>query len=122
DSIALFSAPSALRVEPKCPHFTRCGGCNMQHIAVDEQIRLKQEVLKSHLEHFAGLQVEQWLPALRSTREDYRRQARIGVRYIASQDKLMVGFRERQSNKLISIDRCLVLDREFGSISALKQL
>lgn len=122
DSIALLSAPSALRVEPKCPHFTRCGGCNMQHIAVDEQIRLKQEVLKSHLEHFAGLQVEQWLPALRSTREDYRRKARIGVRYIASQDKLMVGFRERQSNKLISIDRCLVLDREFGSISALKQL
>ena len=122
DSIALLSAPSALRVEPKCPHFTRCGGCNMQHIAVDEQIRLKQEVLKSHLEHFAGLQVEQWLPALRSTREDYRRKARIGVRYIASQDKLMVGFRERQSNKLISIDRCLVLDREFGSITALKQL
>ena len=34
----------------------------------------------------------------------------------------MVGFRERQSNKLISIDRCLVLDREFGSITALKQL
>ena len=122
DSIALLSEPAATRIEPKCPHFTVCGGCNMQHIQLDEQIRLKQDVLKSHLEHFAGIQPEQWLPALRSSREDYRRKARIGVRYLPHKDKLVVGFRENQSNKLISIDRCMVLDREFGSITALKQL
>ena len=122
DSIALLSEPAAIRIEPKCPHFTVCGGCNMQHIQLDEQIRLKQDVLKSHLEHFAGIQPEQWLPALRSSREDYRRKARIGVRYLPHKDKLVVGFRENQSNKLISIDRCMVLDREFGSITALKQL
>ena len=122
DSTALLSEPAAIRIEPKCPHFTVCGGCNMQHIQLDEQIRLKQDVLKSHLEHFAGIQPEQWLPALRSSREDYRRKARIGVRYLPHKDKLVVGFRENQSNKLISIDRCLVLDREFGSITALKQL
>ena len=122
DSIELLSAPAAIRIEPKCPHFTVCGGCNMQHIQQDEQIRLKQDVLKSHLEHFAGIQPEQWLEPLRSQREDYRRKARIGVRYIPSKDKLVVGFRERQSNKLISIDRCLVLDREFGSIRDLRKL
>ena len=122
DSTALLSEPAAIRNEPKCPHFTVCGGCNMQHIQLDEQIRLKQDVLKSHLEHFAGIQPEQWLPALRSSREDYRRKARIGVRYLPHKDKLVVGFRENQSNKLISIDRCMVLDREFGSITALKQL
>ena len=122
DSTALLSEPAAIRIEPKCPHFTVCGGCNMQHIQLDEQVRLKQDVLKSHLEHFAGIQPEQWLPALRSSREDYRRKARIGVRYLPHKDKLVVGFRENQSNKLISIDRCMVLDREFGSITALKQL
>ena len=122
DSTALLSEPAATRIEPKCPHFTVCGGCNMQHIQLDEQVRLKQDVLKSHLEHFAGIQPEQWLPALRSSREDYRRKARIGVRYLPHKDKLVVGFRENQSNKLISIDRCMVLDREFGSITALKQL
>ena len=122
DSIELLSTPAATRIEAKCPHFTVCGGCNMQHIQQDEQIRLKQDVLKSHLEHFAGLQPEQWLEPLRSQREDYRRKARIGVRYLPNQDKLVVGFRERQSNKLISIDRCLVLEREFGSISALREL
>ena len=32
----------------------------MQHIHPDEQIRLKQEVLQSHLAHFAGVQPEEW--------------------------------------------------------------
>ena len=122
DTVQLLSEASAFRVEPKCPHFKSCGGCNMQHIHPDEQIRLKQDVLKSHLQHFAGIQPEQWLPPLRSLREDYRRKARIGVRYLPHKDQLVVGFRERQTNKLTSIDRCLVLDQAFGSITRLKQL
>jgi 23S rRNA (uracil1939-C5)-methyltransferase len=110
------------RVEPACPHYTVCGGCSMQHVREDEQIRLKQDVLKSHLEHFAGIQPEEWLSPLRSLRQDYRRKARIGVRYILAKDKLVVGFRERQTNRLTSIDRCMILDHEFGSVTHVKQL
>ncbi|OYW72203.1 MAG: 23S rRNA (uracil(1939)-C(5))-methyltransferase RlmD [Pseudomonadales bacterium 32-42-5] len=116
DAIQLLSEASTFRVEPKCPHFKSCGGCNMQHIHPDEQIRLKQDVLKSHLQHFAGIQPEEWLPPLRSLREDYRRKARIGVRYFPHKGQLVVGFRERQTNKLTSIDRCMVLDQEFNRL------
>jgi 23S rRNA (uracil1939-C5)-methyltransferase len=52
------------------------------------------------LQHFAGLQPEQWLDPLRSA-TDYRRRARIGVRYIAAKNQLVMGFREHQSNHLI---------------------
>ena len=122
DFIELLSEPSAIRAEPQCPHYGICGGCNMQHIKKDEQILLKQNVLKSHLEHFAGIQPEKWLEPIRSLREDYRRKARVGVRYIPNKDKLVVGFRERASNLLTNIDRCVVLDKEFGSLTTLKQL
>ncbi|KAB1854607.1 23S rRNA (uracil(1939)-C(5))-methyltransferase RlmD [Acinetobacter tandoii] len=122
DCVEVLGTPSTLRVKPACPHFHVCGGCSLQHIEKDEQIRFKQDVLKSHLQHFAGLQPEQWLAPIRSLREDYRRKARIGVRYFPQRDQLIVGFREKQSNKLTSIDRCLVLDQAFGSITRLKQL
>lgn len=122
DSLELLSEASEIRIQPPCPHFGICGGCNMQHIAPDAQIELKQNVLKSHLQHFAGIQPDEWLAPLRSQREDYRRKARIGVRYLPGKDKLVVGFRESQSNKLTSIDRCMILDREFGSVTRLKQL
>ncbi|APX63691.1 23S rRNA (uracil-5-)-methyltransferase RumA [Acinetobacter sp. CIP 101934] len=122
DSLELLSEASEIRIQPPCTHFGICGGCNMQHIAPDAQIELKQSVLKSHLQHFAGIQPDEWLAPLRSQREDYRRKARIGVRYLPGKDKLVVGFRESQSNKLTSIDRCMILDREFGSVTRLKQL
>lgn len=120
--LEVMSEPSSIRVQPACPHIERCGGCNMQHIAKDEQIQLKQQVLASHLSHFAGLSPQTWLQPIRSEREDYRRKARVGVRYLPAQDKLVVGFREKQSNKLTSIDRCLILDQKFGSLTRLKQL
>jgi 23S rRNA (uracil1939-C5)-methyltransferase len=38
------------RVEPRCPHFGICGGCDSQTIAYDDQRRLKRDRLVSSLE------------------------------------------------------------------------
>ena len=114
DSITIISDPNPQRVTPFCPHFGICGGCNMQHIHPDEQIRLKQEVLKSHLSHFAGLEPEQWLEPIRSLQSDYRHKARIGVRYLPKQNKLLMGFREAQSNHLTEIQTCPILAKELN--------
>lgn len=113
DSIRIIGDVSPDRIEPICPHFGVCGGCNMQHIQPDEQIRLKQDVLQSHLEHFARIQPEQWLAPLRSTRTDYRHKARIGVRYIPNKNKLLMGFREAQSNRLTEIQTCKILAQDL---------
>jgi 23S rRNA (uracil1939-C5)-methyltransferase len=123
DNVRLIGEPNPHRISPACPHFGICGGCNMQHIQPDEQIRLKQDVLKSHLEHFAGIQPEQWLEPLRSKREDYRHKARIGVRYLPNKDKLLMGFREAQSNRLTEIKTCKILDIELDeALPNLRQL
>ena len=123
DTVQLIGEANPHRIEPICPHFGRCGGCSMQHIQPDEQIRLKQEVLKSHFEHFAGIQPEQWLSPLRSTRIDYRHKARIGVRYIPKSDKVLMGFREAQSNRLTEIETCKILDQELDqALPEIRQL
>lgn len=122
DCIEVVEGHSDLRVEPICPHYTVCGGCSMQHVAVEQQIVLKQQVLASHLKHFAGIETVEWLEPIHSLKTDYRKKARIGVRYLSHKKQLRVGFRERQTNRLVSIDRCAVLDQQFGSITHLKQV
>ncbi|MCH7337538.1 23S rRNA (uracil(1939)-C(5))-methyltransferase RlmD [Acinetobacter sp. NIPH 2699] len=115
EMLTLESEAAEQRIEPICPHYGVCGGCSLQHIHPDEQIRLKQNVLQSHLQHFAGLQPEQWLDPIRSVKTDYRRRARIGVRYIAKQDRLVMGFREHHSNHLTAIQQCNVLEQTLSA-------
>ncbi|MBF7683604.1 23S rRNA (uracil(1939)-C(5))-methyltransferase RlmD [Acinetobacter sp. B5B] len=114
EAVSLVSSPSVYRTTPICEHFTVCGGCSLQHMQADEQIRVKQNTLASHLQHFSGLAPEEWLAPVRSTRQDYRRRARIGVRYVERSKKLVMGFRERQSNHLVSIQHCPILDVELN--------
>lgn len=110
----LLTAPSEHRMTPICEHFGVCGGCSVQHMHPDQQIDYKQQALASHLQHFAGLQPEEWLPHIRSERLDYRRRARVGVIWREKQKKLIVGFREAKSNHLTPIQKCHVLDQRVG--------
>ncbi len=123
DCEVVLANPSPDRVEPICPHFGICGGCSLQHMHIDAQIKFKQDVLASHFQHFGNLEPEEWLPPLRSTRTDYRRKARMGVRWVVKKDSMLVGFRERKSGFLAQLNVCKVLDAQIGErIEELKQL
>ena len=37
--------PSLHRVEPRCPHYTLCGGCSLQHLDGNAQIHEKETLL-----------------------------------------------------------------------------
>lgn len=47
--------PSPHRVQPGCPLFGRCGGCQYQHLTYAEQLRWKQQQVAELLEHMAGI-------------------------------------------------------------------
>jgi 23S rRNA (uracil1939-C5)-methyltransferase len=40
---------SAHRVSPACPHFARCGGCNWMHIAYQQQLAFKKQLISQAL-------------------------------------------------------------------------
>src|SRR5262245_14909029 len=50
---------SPARVEPRCRHFSICGGCSWQHMNYPEQLRWKERLLRTTLEHAVG---DQHLP------------------------------------------------------------
>lgn len=48
--------PSPHRVEPPCPLFTRCGGCQYQNLAYPEQLEWKRRQVAELLQHLARLE------------------------------------------------------------------
>ena len=105
---------SADRVEPPCEHFGICGGCSMQHLHADAQVRVKQEALLNHFQQLANVQPETVLEPLRGPVLAYRNKARLGVKYVAKKDKVLVGFREKSSSFLADLHSCKVLHPSVG--------
>ena len=106
--------PSAQRVTPVCEHFLVCGGCAMQHLAGEEQIKAKQQILLDNLRQIGKVTPERVLEPLTGPQWGYRRKARLGVRYVEKKGKLLVGFREKNNRYLADLERCPVLHASVG--------
>lgn len=115
--------PSSDRVEPKCPHFGVCGGCSLQHMDANAQIYAKQQIMLDNFKHIGNVQPETALEPLTASHWGYRRKARLGCRYVAKKESVLVGFREKRSGWLAEMSRCEVLHPAIGErIMELRQL
>ena len=102
--------PSSARIEPRCAVFGRCGGCAMQHMAADEQRRLKQQSLVDSLERIGKVAPETWRPPLvAGDGWHYRRRGRLAVKDVPGKGRVLVGFRERHAPYVTDMHRCEVL-------------
>lgn len=58
--------PSPIRVEPRCSHFTICGGCRWQHLPYDFQLQQKQQQVTDALERIAKVELPPVTPIIGS--------------------------------------------------------
>ncbi|QMV13294.1 23S rRNA (uracil(1939)-C(5))-methyltransferase RlmD [Vibrio spartinae] len=106
---------SAERTKPFCPHYHRCGGCNLQHLSHREQVRYKQESLSQLLNKFAGLSVP-LSPVVSDVDLGYRRRARFSLKWDSQSKRLAFGFRQKNSNHIVDIEHCAVLAPTLESL------
>ena len=107
--------PSEARVEPFCPHYRQCGGCDLQHMNYVQQLTYKQQTLRQLMQKFAGRDIELMPPILGLERE-YRRRARVSVFVDKKTRQLHFGFRQKQSKHITQITNCPVLAPELNQL------
>ena len=104
------------RVEPRCRFYERCGGCSLQHLSYEAQLRHKERTLLDALSTVGDVSPRQVMPPLAGSPWRYRRKARLGARYVAGRYGALVGFRERVPNRVADITDCEVLADPIGPL------
>lgn len=103
--------PSPERVDPPCPHFERCGGCQWQFATYDAQLRWKESIVRGQLEHIGRLpdpNVGEAVPAA----EPYAYRNRMDFRVVDGRPAL----HKRRSNQLVPLDVCLLLQPSLADL------
>ncbi len=106
---------STQRVEPFCPHYQQCGGCNMQHLSIDDQREYKQHTLSQLMKKFSGQTAQLDVPIVGDER-GYRRRARISLLLDKKSRQLQFGFRKKHSKEIVNVTHCPVLAPELDEL------
>jgi len=111
--------PSRFRINPECPYFPACGGCQLAHIDYSHQITLKKEILRESLQRIGKFSSTEKIlnPLPSSSPLRYRTRVKLHL------DDGKIGFKGTNEQELVQIEDCLLICKELNaSLPALKQL
>jgi 23S rRNA (uracil1939-C5)-methyltransferase len=120
--------PSPWRVDPPCPYFGVCGGCQWQHIDYAVHGRLKKEILDHTLRRIGRLkQIPSVSVGPSPSPFGYRVRVQLKVK------ARRMGYYQEQSHHLVDIDHCpishplvnemiLLLRKEFPFLHQMKEV
>ena len=100
---------SPIRINPVCPYFNKCGGCDLMHISYEEQLRFKQKKIENIKNRFSNIDFP--IRDIISSDNLYYRNK---VTFHVNNGK--IGYFKEKSNVLIDIDSCLLLDKKITEI------
>ncbi len=96
--------PAEMRVRAKCPVFTKCGGCQLQHVKYENQLSLKEQSIKDTFKKVANLDVEV-LPAVSGDNE-FRYRNKLQLPVCETKDGTVIGFYAENSHRVVPISDC----------------
>ncbi|HEX2187450.1 MAG TPA: TRAM domain-containing protein, partial [Longimicrobiaceae bacterium] len=121
-------SPGPGRRQAPCPYFTRCGGCDLQHLEDELQTRLKAEATLETLARLGGIAPPESLEVLTGAYWDYRLRTQLHTRRTGETvgeggagrqgrgPGLEVGYFERGSHELVPVAACPILVPELETL------
>lgn len=92
------------RIVPVCPHFSRCGGCAVQHLSAAPYLAWKRELVATA---FAQRGLDAPLAPIVAIPHTSRRRTTLAARRTA--EGLIVGYHAAGSHEVVPIDACPLL-------------
>jgi 23S rRNA (uracil1939-C5)-methyltransferase len=105
-SILEVLTPSPVRVEPPCPYFGRCGGCDFQQLTYEAQLAAKAAIISDCLQRIARLDP---VPPITIHPSPNNWRYRVRATWQIDPEKRQIGYYERGSRRVCDVADCAVL-------------
>jgi 23S rRNA (uracil1939-C5)-methyltransferase len=109
-SIEEIITASPVRVEPPCPYFGRCGGCDFQQLTYEAQLAAKAEMIRDCLHRIARLEN---VPDIVVNASPNNWRYRMRATWQIDQEQRTIGYYERGSRRVCDVADCAVLQPEL---------
>ncbi len=109
-SIEEIITPSPVRIEPPCPYFGRCGGCDFQQLTYEAQLAAKSEMIRDCLHRIARIENP---PDIVVTPSPNEWRYRMRATWQIDQNEHTIGYYERGSRRVCDVVDCAVLRPEL---------
>ena len=101
--------PSPDRIEPICPVFDMCGGCQLQNLNYKAQLREKEHILQETLSRLGGFHNIEVEPIVASPNEfHFRNKVTLSAWFYKG--KWHLGYNQKGSNRKVAIESCPISD------------
>jgi 23S rRNA (uracil1939-C5)-methyltransferase len=112
--------PSPVRVEPPCPYFGRCGGCDFQQLSYQAQLDTKVEIIKDCLRRLGGIEK---VPEIQITPPPNAWHYRSRAQWQYDEIRQRLGYFESGSRSVCDVAECAVLAPELqATLAHLREL
>ena len=98
--IATLHTPSPARIEPDCPHYDKCGGCQFRHMTYEEELCAKRQRVEDALRRLGGLTLPVSAIHGAENTQGYRNK----VQFPVSGDG--IGYYRSRTHQVIDIPHC----------------
>ncbi len=68
--------PSPIRIPSACPVFSQCGGCDYQFLKYEDELKIKEELVRNQLKRIGKILIEEPLTIISSEPNYYRNKAK----------------------------------------------
>ena len=105
-------SPSEGRMEPDCPHYPACGGCQLRHLTYEEELWMKRQKAEDALRRIGGAEVEVEEILGSQETECYRNKSQFPIGPDGS-----TGFYRARSHQVIPVSRCRIQTTQANAIA-----
>jgi len=107
---------SESRISPACPVYARCGGCQIQHMSYDAQLKFKTKLVRETIQRIGGLENVQVNEAIGMKEPwNYRNKAQYPVGTVDG--KMVFGFYASRTHEIIQGQDCIIQDKKSYEIA-----